>query len=38
VIEDFIVGFKQGVATINPSISVEVSFIGNFNDAQRLMN
>lgn len=35
IIEDFIVGFKQGVATIDPSVTVEVSFIGNFNDAQK---
>ncbi len=35
IIEDFIVGFKQGVATIDPSVQVEVSFIGNFNDAQK---
>ncbi len=35
VIEDFIVGFKQGAKTIDPSIDVEVSFIGNFNDAQK---
>jgi basic membrane protein A len=35
VIEDFIVGFKQGVATIDPTIEVQVAFIGNFNDAQK---
>ena len=35
VIEDFILGFKQGVATIDPSIAVQVAFIGNFNDAQK---
>jgi basic membrane protein A and related proteins len=35
VIEDFILGFKQGVATIDPSIVVQVAFIGNFNDAQK---
>jgi basic membrane protein A len=35
VIQDFILGFKQGVATIDPSIEVQVSFIGNFNDAQK---
>ncbi|WP_158818910.1 BMP family ABC transporter substrate-binding protein [Methylocapsa sp. S129] len=35
VIQDFILGFKQGVATIDPSITVQVSFIGNFNDAQK---
>ncbi len=35
VIEDFIVGFKQGAKTVDPSIDVQVSFIGNFNDAQK---
>ncbi|MER9934151.1 BMP family ABC transporter substrate-binding protein [Mesorhizobium sp. M0088] len=35
VIRDFIAGFKQGVATIDPSIEVRVSFIGNFTDAQK---
>jgi basic membrane protein A len=35
VIQDFIVGFRQGVATIDPSVDVQVSFIGNFNDAQK---
>ncbi|HMN84720.1 MAG TPA: BMP family ABC transporter substrate-binding protein, partial [Bauldia sp.] len=35
VIQDFIVGFKQGVAAVDPSIEVQVAFIGNFNDAQK---
>jgi basic membrane protein A len=35
VIRDFIVGFKQGAATIVPDIDVQVIFIGNFNDAQK---
>lgn len=35
VIQDFIVGFKQGAKTIDPSIEIQVSFIGNFNDAQK---
>jgi len=35
VIEDFIVGFKQGAATIDPKVEVQVAFIGNFNDAQK---
>jgi basic membrane protein A and related proteins len=35
VIEDFIVGFKQGAATIDPKVQVQVAFIGNFNDAQK---
>ena len=35
VIQDFIVGFKQGVAAVDPAIEVQVAFIGNFNDAQK---
>ena len=35
VIEDFIVGFKQGVASVAPQARVQVSFIGNFSDAQK---
>jgi basic membrane protein A len=35
VIEDFIVGFKQGAAAVDPKIEVQVAFIGNFNDAQK---
>jgi basic membrane protein A len=35
VIEDFIVGFKQGAKTIDPNVEVQVAFIGNFNDAQK---
>lgn len=35
VIQDFIVGFKQGAATVVPDIQVQVIFIGNFNDAQK---
>lgn len=35
VIEDFIVGFKQGVKSVDPQITVSISFIGNFNDAQK---
>ncbi len=35
VIQDFIVGFKQGAATAVPNIDVQVIFIGNFNDAQK---
>jgi basic membrane protein A len=35
VIQDFIVGFKQGAKTVDPSIEIQVSFIGNFNDAQK---
>jgi len=35
VIRDFIVGFKQGAATVVPDIDVQVIFIGSFNDAQK---
>ncbi|HXT05624.1 MAG TPA: BMP family ABC transporter substrate-binding protein [Roseiarcus sp.] len=35
VIEDFIVGFKQGAKAVDPQVSVQVSFIGNFSDAQK---
>jgi basic membrane protein A and related proteins len=35
VIQDFILGFKQGAATIEPNIEIQVIFIGNFNDAQK---
>ncbi len=35
VIEDFIGGFKQGAKSVDPSITVDVSFIDNFNDAQK---
>lgn len=35
VIRDFIVGFKQGAATVVPDVDVQVIFIGNFNDAQK---
>ncbi|MCO5084453.1 MAG: BMP family ABC transporter substrate-binding protein [Rhizobiaceae bacterium] len=35
VIQDFIVGFKQGAATVVPDIEVQVIFIGSFNDAQK---
>jgi basic membrane protein A len=35
VIQDFILGFKQGAATVVPDINIQVIFIGNFNDAQK---
>jgi basic membrane protein A len=35
VIQDFILGFKQGAATVDPNVDVQVIFIGNFNDAQK---
>ena len=38
VINDFVVGFKAGVAAIDPSIQVLVSYIGNFTDANKAYN
>jgi len=35
VIQDFIVGFKQGAAAVDPATDVQVIFIGSFNDAQK---
>lgn len=35
VIQDFILGFKQGARTVVPDVDVQVIFIGNFNDAQK---
>ena len=35
VIQDFIVGFQQGVASIDPAIAVTVTFVDSFNDAQK---
>lgn len=35
VIQDFILGFKQGAASAVPDIDVQVIFIGSFNDAQK---
>ncbi len=35
VIQDFIIGFKQGAQTIVPNINIQVIFIGNFTDAQK---
>jgi basic membrane protein A len=35
VIQDFIAGFKSGVAAIDPSVQVQVAFIGSFSDAQK---
>ena len=32
VIEDFIVGFKQGVLSVDPSIKIQVAFAGSFAD------
>ncbi|MHB1288545.1 BMP family lipoprotein [Georgenia sp.] len=35
VIQDFIVGFQQGVASVDPGIKVTVTFVDSFNDAQK---
>jgi len=35
VIQDFIVGFKQGVASVDEEIDVTVTFVDSFNDAQK---
>lgn len=35
VIQDFIVGFEQGVASVDPAIEVTVTFVDSFNDAQK---
>tara|TARA_B100001059_G_scaffold186479_1_gene188413 strand:+ start:2196 stop:3233 length:1038 start_codon:yes stop_codon:yes gene_type:complete len=35
IIQDFILGFKQGATTVEPNIEIQVIFIGNFNDAQK---
>lgn len=35
IIQDFIVGFEQGVAEVDDSIEVDVSFVGSFNDVQK---
>jgi basic membrane protein A len=38
VINDFVVGFKAGVAAVDPTIQVIVSYIGNFTDANKAYN
>ena len=35
IIQDFILGFKQGATTMVPDIEIQIIFIGNFNDAQK---
>ena len=35
IIQDFILGFKQGATTMVPDIEIQIVFIGNFNDAQK---
>lgn len=38
VINDFVAGFKQGALSVDPSIQVITSYIGNFNDANKAYN
>ncbi|MCA0295543.1 MAG: BMP family ABC transporter substrate-binding protein [Actinobacteria bacterium] len=35
VINDFVVGFKKGVETVDPTIQVKVSYVGNFTDSNK---
>jgi basic membrane protein A len=35
VINDFVEGFKKGVETVNPSIQVLVSYVGDFTDSNK---
>ncbi len=35
IINDFLVGFKKGVATVDPAIQVKSGFVGNFTDADK---
>jgi len=35
VINDFVEGFKSGVETVDPSIKVVVSYVGDFNDSNK---
>jgi basic membrane protein A len=35
IIQDFILGFKQGATTMVPDIEIQIIFIGNFDDAQK---
>src|SRR5690625_7131030 len=35
VINDFIVGFKKGVESVDPSIEVFEAFVGDFNDPNK---
>ncbi len=35
IINDFVVGFKKGVETVDPAIQVKVGFVGNFTDADK---
>ncbi len=35
VINDFVVGFKKGVSTVDPAIQVKVSYVGSFTDSNK---
>ena len=35
VINDFVVGFKAGIEAVDPSIKVEVSYVGSWNDSAK---
>jgi basic membrane protein A len=35
VINDFVAGYKKGAESVDPSVQVKVSYIGNFTDAQK---
>ncbi len=38
VINDFVVGYQQGAQSVDPATKVIVSYIGNFNDANKAYN
>ncbi len=35
VINDFVAGYKKGAESVDPSVQVKVSYVGNFTDAQK---
>ncbi len=35
IINDFLAGYKKGAESVDPSVQVKVSYIGNFTDAQK---
>ncbi len=35
IIQDFVVGFKKGVESVDPTIQVKTGFVGNFTDADK---
>jgi basic membrane protein A and related proteins len=35
IINDFVVGFKKGAETVDPSIQVKVGYVGNFTDSDK---